>query len=337
MNIRNQMNGTGHGPGSNGHGPAPVVNRTASRPLFQSDCIWIDGELLALEEAAAQLLRPTLQYGVGLLEEIRCYATERGPGLFRLEAHLKRFLQGVKLLGVSDFRWTTADLRRAVAATVQANSFQSCDVRLMLTFDDGPAVDGYEPRLAIIAQEWRLRPGDARGQAARLMVSSFTPTQAGAGPIVGPNGQQNSAVRARSDARRAGCDEAVLLDAGGYVAACTGGTLFAVRDGALYTAPRPGVPQGISRDTAIVLAGDLGYEVVEERLSRDELYVADELFLCGTTSAVVPVREIDFRPVGDGQAGPVSAAIHSLYFETVYGRGARSAGWVEYVMMEPLF
>ncbi len=325
MNIRYQTNGTGSGGRTNGHGPAPVMDRAARRPLFHSDCVWLDGELAPFEEATVHLLSPSLHDGVGVVEEIRCYATERGPGVFRLEEHLQRFLQGVRLLGVFDFRWTMADLRRAVMATVQANSFQSCYVRLVLTFDGPPGLDldGYEPQLAVAAWEGRPRPGDS-GRPARLMVSSYRWTPA-------------DAFRARTDARRAGCDEAILLDAGGRVAACTGGALFAVRDGVVATPPRVGPPQGISRDTALTLADDLGYPVVEKPLSRDELVVADELFYCGGSAEVVPVREIDFRLVGDGQVGPVGAAIRSLYFETVRGRGPRSAGWVEYVMMEPLF
>lgn len=337
MNIRNQMNGTGHRAQANGHGPAHVVDRTRPRPLFHSNCIWVEGELVPFEEATVHLLSPTLHYGV--VEAIRCYATERGPGVFRLEAHLKRFLQAVKVLGVLDFRWSIADLRRAVAATVQANSFQSCCIRLLLTFGDGIGLDldGYEPRLAVAAWEWEARPADSGGQAARLMISSFAPAHVNSGLIAGISGQHLSAIQARAEARRAGCDEAVLLDAEGCVAACTGGTLFAVRDGVVYTPPRSSVPQRITRDTAITLAGDLGYPVVEERLSRDELYLADELFVSSTAAEILPVREIGFRPVGDGQARPVSAAVQGLYFETVRGRGARSAGWVEYVMMEPLF
>jgi branched-chain amino acid aminotransferase len=329
----------GYGMPASGYGMAPARSRVRERPLFHSDCIWMEGELVPLEEATARLLSPAVHVGPGVSEGVRCYATERGPGVFRLEAHLQRFLLSVRALGVLDFRWAMADLRRAVAATVQANSLQSCYIRPALYFGDvGLEPDNDEPRLAVAAWEWQPPLGDAGRPGIRLMVTSFTPMQPSASLARDSLDRQvANSVLARSVARRAGFDEAILLDAEGYVAGCTGENLFAVRDGVIYTTPRAGVPEGIARDTVITLAGDLGYRVVEQRLSRDQLYTADELFVCGAAAEVVPAREIDSRPVGGGQIGPVSAAIQSLYVETARGRGARSAGWVEYVIMEPLY
>jgi branched-chain amino acid aminotransferase len=340
MNHRRSVNGAGYHLRANGHGPQPQQAQETARPPFYSDCIWLDGDLVPYEEATVHLLSPTLHYGPGVFEGIRCYATARGPGIFRLEAHLQRFLQSVKVLGLLDLRWTMADLRRAVAATVQANSFQACYIRPVLYFGGsmGLDLDSYEPHLAVAAWEWDPLLGGASKQGVRVMVSSFTRMHPNASLTKGKlNGQYVNSILAKSVAKRAGFDEAILLDAEGYVAECTGENLFVVRDSVIYTPPRASVLEGITRDTVITLAGDLGYRVVEERLSRDQLYIADEIFICGTAAEVVPVAEVDFRPVGDGQRGPISRALQSLYFETVRGRGARSPGWVEYVMMEPLY
>ena len=315
--------------------------KEGARSPHASDCIWVDGELVPFAEARVHLLSPTLHYGPGVFEGIRCYSTARGPGVFRLEAHLKRFMESVKVLGVRHFPWTVADLRRAVAVTVQFNRFQSCYIRPVLYFGGGMGLDldSYEPHLAVAAWEWDPLLGEEGTQAGvRMMVSSFTRMHPNASLTKGKiNGQYVNSILAKSVARRAGFDEAIMLDPEGYVAECTGENLFVVREGVIYTPPRAGILEGITRDTVITLAGDLGYPVVEERLSRDQLYIADEVFVCGTAAEVVPVTEIDFRPVGGGRIGPVGKAVQSLYFETVRGRGMRSPGWVEYLMMEPLY
>lgn len=340
MNHKGPENGAGYSLSANGHGRKPAAMTTRERPPLYSDCIWVDGELVPYEEATVHLLSPTLHYGPGVFEGIRCYATARGPGIFRLEAHLERFLQSVKVLGVVDFRWTLADLRRAVAATVQANSFQACYIRPVLYFGGsmGLDLDSYEPHLAVATWEWDPLLGEGSRHGVRATVSSLTRMHPNASLTKGKlNGQYVNSILAKSIARRTGFDEAILLDAEGYVAECTGENLFVVRDGVIYTPPRASVLEGITRDTVMTLAADLGYAVVEERLSRDQLYIAGEAFICGTAAEVVPVTEIDFRAIGDGQPGPITQTIQNLYSDTVRGRAARSPGWVEYVMMEPLY
>lgn len=278
MNHRHRQNGNGWGALAVAPGAVTAAGRRNARPLFHADCMWLDGELVPFGSSDIPLGDAFPAGGVS--ETLRCYTTARGPAIFRLEAHLQRFLQEVAALGVPDCRWSLPDLRRAVAATVLANFYQSCLIRVTLSF-----AAGGEPQLAVTAWEPK-RVTD--GAATEL-----------------PPGEDTA--------------------------------LYAVRNGVITAASGAGAAAGIAHDTVTTLAGDLGYRVVEEPLSRGQLAIADELFVCGTAAEVVPVRAAGFRPIGNGQIGPISAAIQALYADTVRGRGARSAGWVEYVMMEPLY
>ena len=315
--------------------------RAGSGSPHYAECVWVDGELIPFKEATVHILNPTMHYGPGVFEGIRCYQTARGPAIFRLQAHLKRFLASAHVLGVGDLPYTLMDLRRAVHATVKVNHFESCYIRPVLYFTGpmGLDLDSYRPRVAIAAWEWDPVMGKEKGKTGiKAMVSSFTRMHPNASMSKGKlNGQYVNSILAKSMAHRAGFDEAILLDPEGYVAECTGENVFVVRDGIIYTPSRATVLEGITRDTVTTLARDLGYTVVEERLSRDQLYIADEVFVSGTAAEVVPVTEIDFRAVGAGDPGPITQAVRKKYFETVRGRGARSRGWLEYVMTEPVF
>lgn len=280
MNDQYRQNGSGWGTWAVAPGAVAEAERRNARPLFHADCMWVNGELVPLGWGDAPLRDPFLAGGRAVSETLRCYATARGPAIFRLEAHLQRFVQAVAALGVPDWAWSLPDLRRAVAATVQANFYQSCLIRAALSLDTGG-----EPLLVVTAWE---QDRIADGGAADLATGE-------------------------------------------------GVTLYAVRSGVITAAPGSGAASGVAHDTVITLAGDLGYPVVEEQLPGDPLDMADELFVCSTTAEVVPLSAVDFRPLDGRRSGPVSAAIQALYFETVRGWGARSAGWVEYVMMEPLY
>lgn len=331
-----------HSPGPSG----PVVSQALAearrfKARLHSDCMWIDGELVPLAEATVHILNPTLHYGPGVFEGIRCYETARGPALFRLEAHLKRFLQAVQRLGVQDLPQGLVDLRRAAHVTVQANNLSSCYVRPVLYFTGamGLDLDSYRPSVAVAAWKWDGLTGEVKHETGvRVMVTSLAQTRRNADPSEGSvTNHYANTIMAKATARRAGFDEAILLDDEGRVAQCTGENLFIAHDGVLYTPPRPGTLEDVARDTVVTLATDLGYTVIEERLSRDQLLAADEAFLCSTATEVVPVREIDSRLLSEGRIGPLTRAIQHLYFNTVRGLGRRSRGWLEYVMMEPLF
>ncbi|MFW6097339.1 MAG: aminotransferase class IV [Chloroflexota bacterium] len=331
---------SGASPGATAMGSSWRQRHVSTR--LSSPCVWVNGELVPVEDTSAQVLNPALHYGPGALEEIRCYQTRRGPAVFRLEDHLQRFLQATRALGVNDLRYTLLDLRRAVHVTVQVNNFSDCTVRPALYFEPGlePHTETYHPTIAIVAGDWHDRDDDAlKGQGVSAIVSSFDQVQANVETGRGNfDGQLASAITGRSLARDAGVDVAILLDPHGYVAGCAGQALFTVYDGVAYTPPQAAALTDVARNTALTLLQDSGVRVVEDaRLTRERLHAADELFLCSVASEVVPVRTIDGRDVGDGQSGPVARSLQQLYADTARGHGRRSRGWLEYVMMEPLF
>lgn len=309
---------------------------------LSSPCVWVNGELVPVEDTSAQVLNPALHYGPGALEEIRCYLTRRGPAIFRLEAHLQRFLQATRSLGVDDLRYSLLDLRRAVHVTVQVNNFSDCTLLPVLYFE--PALEAHaeahHPTIAVVARERRDRNERAQeGQGVSAIISSFDQVQANVKSGRGNfDGQLASAITGRSLARDAGVDEAILLAPDGFVAGCAGQVLFTVHDGVAYTPPQAGALTDVARNTAITLLHDSGVRVVENaRLTREHLYDADELFLCSVASEVLPVSTVDGRDVNQGQTGPVARSLQQLYSDTARGHGRRSRGWLEYVMMEPLF
>lgn len=309
---------------------------------LSSPCVWVNGELVPVEDTSAQVLNPALHYGPGALEEIRCYLTRRGPAIFRLEAHLQRFLQATRSLGVDDLRYSLLDLRRAVHVTVQVNNLSDCTLRPVLYFEPDlePHTEARSPTIAVIARDRRdNEEGAQKEQGVSAIVSSFDQLQANVESGRGNfDAQLANAVAGRSLARDAGVDEAILLDPDGYVAGCAGQTLFTVHDGVAYTPPQAGALTDVARHTAITLLQDSGVPVTEDaRLTKEHLYNADELFLCSVASEVLPVHTLDGRDVGDGQIGPVAHALQQLYADTARGHGRRSRGWLEYVMMEPLF
>lgn len=309
---------------------------------LSSECVWLNGELVPVEDTSAQVLNPALHFGPGALEEIRCYLTRRGPAIFRLEAHLQRFLQAIRALGVDELRYTLLDLRRAVHVTVQVNNFSDCTVRPVLYFDPGlePHRETYHPTIAVVAGDWQdHEDGRQEGQGVSAIVTSFDQVQdnveTGRGSF---DSQLASAITGRSLARDAGVDVAILLDPHGYVAGCAGQAFFTVHEGLAYTPPQAGALTDVARNTAITLLEDSGVRVVvDDHLTRERLHQADELFLCSVANEILPVRQIDGRGVGNGQIGPVTATLQQLYADTARGHGRRSRGWLEYVMMEPLF
>jgi len=191
-------------------------------------------------------------------------------------------------------------------------------------------VESGQPRFVVAVWEWKNFLGaEAKERGIRANIASFTRLH--------PNimmtkakvsGNYVSSILAKTESHRAGFDEAIMLGPDGYVAECTGENLFVVRNNMIYTTPRAGILEGITRDTLITLARDLGYSVVEEPISRDQLYIADEVFVCGTAAEVVALREIDFRVIGDGKAGPVTRAMQEQFDKVVSGRHARSAQWL---------
>ena len=295
---------------------------------------WLNGEIVETARATVPFLTAGLHYGAAVFEGIRCYDTDRGPAVLRLRAHLERLLASARVLGFRDLPYTIADLADATRRTIQANQFPACYVRPVVYLGDGGwnlTIDSGRPRAGIAVWEWTDYLGrDARDRGVRANVSSFTRHHPNASMTKAKiSGNYANSLLAKTESVRLGFDEAIVLDPQGYVAECTGENLFVVRGERIVTPPSATVLEGITREMLITLAADAGHAVTEQPVSRDQLYVADEVFVCGTAAEVVGIREIDFRTVGTGRTGPVTRALQDAFTAVTLGRHPRSAGWLE--------
>jgi branched-chain amino acid aminotransferase len=277
-----------------------------------------------------------MQFGFSVFEGMRCYSTDKGPAVFRMNEHVERLMDSAHIVGFRELPVTAEQVKTAINQTIAANEFSACYIRPMIYLDGAMmmTVESGQPRFVVAVWEWKNFLGaEARERGIRANIASFTRLH--------PNimmtkakvsGNYVSSILAKTESHRAGFDEAIMLGPDGYVAECTGENLFIVRntdrDKVIYTTPRAGILEGITRDTLIALARDLGYSVVEEPISRDQLYIADEVFVCGTAAEVIALREIDFRAIGDGKTGPVTRALQREFDTVVSGRHARSAEWL---------
>lgn len=302
---------------------------------MKSDYIWMDGELVPFDQATVHVLNPTMHYGTGIFEGIRCYETLKGPAVFRLREHLERFADSAKIAGLPPLEYSLADLHHAVHLTIRANGFSECYIRplIYMTGPLGLNLDAWTPAVSIAVWDWGPFLGAESAQkGVRVLVSSFTRHHPNVMMTKAKiSGNYVNSTLAKTVAQRAGFDETVLLDPQGYVAECSGENLFVVRDGVIYTPPRTTILEGITRDALVVLAQDSGIEVREEQISRDQLYIADEIFLCGTAAEVVPVREVDYRTIGASDRWPVTRLLQTAFLEAVHGTGRRSHEWLDYV------
>jgi branched-chain amino acid aminotransferase len=297
--------------------------------------IWIDDSLKPASEGVVPFLSAGMQFGFSVFEGIRCYSTDQGPAVFRLDEHVERLMDSAHIVGFRDLPVTGEQVKNAINETIAANEFSACYIRPMIYLDGAMmmTVESGQARFVVAVWEWKNFLGEeARDLGIRANIASFTRLH--------PNimmtkakvsGNYVSSILAKTESKRAGFDEAIMLGPDGYVAECTGENLFIARkkDGksTIYTTPRAGILEGITRDSLITLARDLGYLVVEEQISRDQLYIADEVFVCGTAAEVVALREIDFRVIGDGKTGPVTRAMQEVFHRLVLGRHARSEAW----------
>src|SRR6202453_2804501 len=302
--------------------------------------IWIQDCLRPAGEGVVPFVSAAVQYGFAVFEGIRCYLTDKGPAVFRMDEHVERLLDSAHIVGFRELPVTTELVKTVINQTIAANGFSSCYVRPMIYLDGAMSltVEAGQPRFVVAVWEWKAFLGaEAKERGIRANIASFTRLH--------PNimmtkakvsGNYVSSILAKTESHRAGFDEAIMLGPDGYVAECTGENLFIVRskdrsnigNKTIATTPRGGILEGITRDSLITLARDLGYSVVEEPISRDQLYIADEVFVCGTAAEVVALRESDFRTIGDGKAGPVTRALQHEFDQLVNGRHARSADWL---------
>jgi branched-chain amino acid aminotransferase len=277
-----------------------------------------------------------LHYGAAVFEGIRAYATEKGPAVFRLKEHAERLADSAHILGFRDLPWTVEQIANAIKEVVRVNGLESCYIRPLIYLDGSPAslnLDAGKPALGIAAWEWNNYLGEeALAKGIRANVSSFTRHQPNVMMTKAKiSGNYANSILAKTESIRLGFEEAIMLDPQGFVAECTGENLFLVRNKKIFSSQLADILEGITRNSVITIASDLGYEVVETMVSRDQLYIADEVFVCGTAAECIGLREIDFRTIGEGKTGPVTRAIQKVFQDATHGKDPRYQGWLDYV------
>jgi len=300
--------------------------------------IWMNGELVDWADAKIHVGTHGLHYGSGVFEGIRAYETPKGSAVFRLTDHLKRLHNSARLLNM-ELGYSLEDLRSACMELIGANGVRECYLRPIAFFgygELGVAATGNPVDVAIMSWPWGTYLGaEGLANGIRAKISSWTRI----GPNVIPHVAKATGIYLNSmlavmEANRAGYDEAILLTDEGYVADGSGENLFVVKDGTIYTPDlSASILPGITRDTIIQIAQDLGHTVVEKQLIRTDLYLADEVFMTGTAAEVTPLREIDDQLIGP--PGPVTLAVQQAYLDTVRGQSERWSHWLEYATTEP--
>jgi branched-chain amino acid aminotransferase len=300
----------------------------------QSELIWMNGEFVAWEDAKVHVLTHGLHYGTGVFEGIRCYDTAVGPAVFRHADHIDRLFKSAELYYMP-LPFSREQIREATLDLIGRNNLRSCYIR-PLAFR-GYGTMGLFPLdapvdVSIAVWKWGAYLGEeSKHRGVRAKVSSWRRISGDALiPHAKASGQYLNSILAKVETHKAGYEEAILLDDRGFVCEGSGENIFVVRDGVIATPPQTAsILDGINRRSAIQIARDLGFEVVERDIARAELYLADEVYVTGTAAELVPVREVDDHPVGAGTAGEVTLAVQSAFEDALHGRAERYREWLD--------
>ncbi len=297
--------------------------------------IWLDGKLVPWREAKTHVLTHTLHYGMGVFEGVRAYKAEKGPAIFRLQEHTDRLFRSAHILNMP-MPFDKETINEAQRAAVRENHLESAYIRPMCFYGSegmGLRADNLKVHVMVAAWSWGAYLGaEGMEKGIRIRTSSYTRHHVNITMCKAKaNGNYMNSMLALQEALACGYDEAMLLDNEGYVAEGSGENIFLVRDGVLYTPDLTSALDGITRNTIFQLAGELGIPVKEKRITRDEVYVADEAFFTGTAAEVTPIREVDNRIIGAGKRGPITEKLQSLYFDVVHGRRENHIDWLSYV------
>ena len=298
--------------------------------------IWLDGELVPWQHAKVHVLTHTLHYGMGVFEGVRAYETAKGPAIFRLQDHTDRFFNSAHILNMK-LPFSKEQINEAHLSSIRENNLPHAYLRPMAFYgSEGMGLRAHNLKVHVMVAAWEwpsyMSP-EALELGIKVRTSSYTRHHVNITMCKAKaNGNYMNSMLALNEALSGGADEALLLDNEGYVAEGSGENVFLVRDGVLYTPELTSCLDGITRKTIIQLAEERGYPVREKRITRDELYIADEAFFTGTAAEVMPIRELDGRIIGAGKRGPITEQLQAVYFDLVRGKQDENyGGWLTYV------
>lgn len=303
--------------------------------IKKTEKIWMDGKLIPWDDAKVHILTHTLHYGLGVFEGIRCYETSRGPAVFRLDEHIRRLIKSAHIF-LLDVPYSEEEIKEAVVKTIRANKLKECYIRPLVYIGYGAM--GLYPKgnpinLSISVWPWGTYLGEEGiKRGIRVKTSSFIKSHVNANMSRAKVcGYYVSSQLAKNEAVSMGFDEALLLDADGYVSEGPGENIFIIRGGILKTTPLTTILEGITRESIMTIAKDEGLTVREERFTRDEVYISDEAFFTGTAAELTPIRELDGRQIGTGMPGKVTKRLQKIFFDTVKGKNRKYKHWLTYV------
>jgi len=300
------------------------------------ETIWLDGKLVDWDKAQIHVLTHTLHYGLGVFEGIRCYRCQDGQSaVFKLQEHVDRLFDSAHISQIT-IPFSREEIFQAIIETLKANKLQEGYIRPIVFIGDGEMglyVKDYPVRVAIACWPWGAYLGEeGLRRGIRAKIASFTRHHVNVGMTKAKIcGNYVNSILAKKEVTAMGYDEAILLDTEGYICEASGENIFIVKKGTLKTPPPTSILQGITRDAVIKLARDTKMNVVEQRFTRDELYIADEAFFTGTAAEITPIREVDDRGIGKGERGPVTEHIQKTFFDAVQGKDDRYTDWLSYL------
>jgi branched-chain amino acid aminotransferase len=300
--------------------------------ITKTEKIWMDGKFVDWDKACVHILTHTLHYGLGVFEGIRCYETKNGPAIFRLDEHIERLFNSAHIF-MMDIPYSEEEIKDAIIKTVKVNKIKECYIRPIVYIGYGVMglyTVGSPVNVSIAVWPWGAYLGDkGLKKGIGVKISSFIRNHVNSNMSRGKVcGYYVNSQLAKREAIACGYDEALLLDTEGYVSEGSGENIFIVRKGILKTTPLTSILEGITRNSIIQLANGEGIEVIEERFTRDELYIADEAFFTGTAAEVTPIREVDGRIIGNGKPGNITKKLQSLFFDIVRGKNKKYEAWL---------
>jgi len=297
--------------------------------------IWFDGEMVPWRDAQVHVLTHTLHYGMGVFEGVRAYETDKGTAIFKLQDHTDRLFRSAHIMQMP-MPFSKEEINEAQLAVVRENNLKEAYLRPMVFYGSegmGLRADNLQTHVIAAAWEWpSYMSPESRELGIKVRTSSYTRHHVNISMCKAKaNGHYINSMLALREALDCGCDEALLLDNEGYVAEGSGENIFIIREGIMFTPELTSCLDGLTRRTIFAFAEEVGVEIVEKRITRDEVYVADEAFFTGTAAEVLPIRELDGRPIGNGRRGPLTEKFQTMYFDTVKGRNPKYQDWLSYV------